>query len=99
MIIVAGTLRVPPDRMAALRPAAEAVISATRAEPGCVVYSFAEDLLHLGLIRIYEIWNNREDLAAHGRAPHMSPWRQAVSEAGAYDRDIRTFEASGGELI
>ncbi len=99
MIIVAGTLRVPPDRMAALRPAAEAVISATRAEPGCVVYSFAEDLLDPGLIRIYEIWNNREDLAAHGRAPHMSPWRQAVCEAGAYDRDIRTFEASGGELI
>jgi quinol monooxygenase YgiN len=41
MIIVAGTLRVSPASMEALRPHAAAVIRATRNEPGCQVYSFA----------------------------------------------------------
>lgn len=99
MIIVAGTLRVPPEKLQALRPHAQAVITATRAEAGCQVYSFAEDLLDPGLIRIFEIWGSREHLAAHARAPHMDPWRRGVAEAGAYDRDIRTYEASGGEPI
>ena len=51
MIIVAGTFRVEPDKMDALRPHAQAVIAATRQEPGCIVYSFAEDLAEPGLIR------------------------------------------------
>ena len=99
MIIVAGTIRVPAEHLNRLRPHAEAVIAATRAEAGCRVYSFAEDLLDPGLIRIYEIWDSRQDLDAHGKAPHMQPWREALREYGATDRDIRVFQADGGEPL
>ncbi len=99
MIIVAGTIRVPPENLDSLRPHAAAVIQATRAEAGCVVYSFAEDLLDPGLIRIFEIWESREDLDRHGRAPHMEPWRAATKAHGVTGRDIRVYPAQSGEAI
>lgn len=54
MIIVAGTLRVPEDRMDELMPLARATVEATREEEGCIVYSFAIDVEDGGLLRIYE---------------------------------------------
>jgi quinol monooxygenase YgiN len=99
MIIVAGTIRVPPENMDSLRPHARRVIEATRAEPGCQVYSFAEDLVDPGLVRIFEIWESREHLEAHGKAAHMAPWRDAVQAHGVTGRDIRVYAAEGGEPI
>jgi quinol monooxygenase YgiN len=99
VIIVAGTLRVPPESLQRLLPHAAEVIAATRAEPGCQVYSFAEDLLEPGLIRIFEIWDTRAHLDAHGEAAHMSPWREAVTAAGTTARDIRIYTAEGGEPL
>jgi quinol monooxygenase YgiN len=99
MIIVAGTLRVAPDRMEALRPHAEAVIAKTRQEPGCITYSFAEDLVEQGLVRIFELWRSRDDLDAHGRAPHMSEWRAALAEIGVLSRDLQRYETADGTPI
>ena len=99
MIIVAGTIRVPPENMDAVRPHARRVIEATRSEAGCIVYSFAEDLLEPGLIRIYEIWQSREHLDAHGRAPHMDPWRAAVAANGVTGRDIKVFASGPGQPL
>jgi quinol monooxygenase YgiN len=96
LIIVAGTFRIDAGQLGALRPHAVAVIEATRAEAGCQVYSFAEDLTDPGLIRIFEIWDSREHLDAHGRAPHMQPWRAALVQLGARDRKLETFDTAGG---
>lgn len=99
MIIVGGTIRIPPENMTALRPHAQRIIEATRAEAGCVVYSFAEDFLEPGLIRIFEIWESRQHLDAHGRAAHMAPWRAAVAENGVIERDVKAFPAEPGEQL
>lgn len=99
MIIVAGTYRVPADKLEAYRPHAEAVIAATRREAGCVTYSFAFDVVDPGLVRIFEIWETRAHLDAHLRAPHMTPWRQAGMDLGFRDRDIMTYEAADGEPL
>ena len=72
MIIVAGTIRIPADKIEALRPTAEATLLATRKEKGCIVYSYAFDVLDKGLLRIYEEWEGLAHLrgspeaAAHG---------------------------------
>jgi quinol monooxygenase YgiN len=99
MIIVAGSVRVPADKLEALRPHAEAIINATRREAGCVVYSFAEDLLDRGLIRIFEIWESRAHLDRHLRQPHMVPWRKALAELGGSGRDIKRYQAESGEAF
>jgi hypothetical protein len=49
MIIVAGTIRIPEDRLEELLPVARSTLEATRREAGCNVYSFAVDLADTGL--------------------------------------------------
>lgn len=93
MIIVSGTLRLRPESVAALRAIAEVTLRETRKEEGCILYSFAEDLLEPGLIRIYEEWETMEALDAHGRTPHIEAWREAVKAEGPLGRELKTVEA------
>jgi quinol monooxygenase YgiN len=99
MIIVAGTFRVPEDRIEALLPVALATIAGTRAEPGCLAYSYAMDVADRGLWRVYEEWESRAALEAHFRRPHMGPWRSKLAEIGATGRSLRIYEAGPGEPI
>lgn len=96
MIIVAGTIRIPEAKFDAILETARATIEATRKEAGCIVYSFARDLADRGLLRIYEEWESRAHLDAHLKQPHMGPWRAAVAAAGATERNVKTYETSGG---
>ena len=48
MILIAGTIRIPAENVAARASAARRMIEATRAEDGCVKYAFAEDVLDPG---------------------------------------------------
>jgi quinol monooxygenase YgiN len=99
MIAVAGTIRVAPGNMDALRPHARAVIEATRAEAGCVLYSFAEDLAEPGLIRIYEEWRSWGDLETHGKAAHMTAWRVALKDIGVISREVKAFEMGEAKTL
>ena len=99
MIIVAGTFRVPEERIAELMPVASATLAATRKEAGCITYSYAFDFEDRGLIRIYEEWQSRPHLEAHFRQPHMVPWRQTLGAIGASGRSLKVYEANEGEPV
>ncbi len=53
-----------------------AMITASRAETGCLGYSYAEDVLDPGLIRVCELWT---DLAAL-----YHRWRNTLLTGGQY---------------
>ena len=74
-LIVAGTIRVPPENLDAFRPHMLAMMTATRAEEGCLAYSYAEDVAEPGLIRVFEAWRDQDALSAHFDAPHLADWR------------------------
>ena len=99
MIIVAGTFRVPEDRIDELMPIARATLEASRKEAGCLVYSYAFDVEDRGLIHVYEEWESRAHLEAHFAQPHMGPWRAKAAEVGAHSRDIKIYDATGGDPI
>jgi len=99
MIVVAGTVRIPEDKIEALLPTARATLEATRKEQGCIVYSYAFDVLDRGLMRIFERWESRAHLDAHLKAPHMGPWRAKLAEIGASGRDIKAYEAGEGAAL
>ncbi|WP_209593915.1 putative quinol monooxygenase [Jiella mangrovi] len=99
MIIVSGTLRLSPEDLAKLRDQAAIVLTETRAETGCLVYAFAEDLLEPGLVRIYEEWESREALAAHGKAPHIAAWHEALAGVTVLGRDLKLVEAGRAEPL
>jgi quinol monooxygenase YgiN len=88
VIVVTGSFRLPVERLAEARPAMERVIAASREEPGCLAYAYAEDLLEPGLIRVSEAWVNGEVLAKHFDAPHMKRWQEERETLGMSARSI-----------
>jgi quinol monooxygenase YgiN len=93
-LIVAGTVRVPPENMDALRPHMVTMVAATRMEDGCETYGFAEDVGDPGLIHVFEVWRDQDALGAHGRTPHMAVWRAAGAGLGVSDRRIVAYEVA-----
>ena len=95
MLVIAGTVRVPPENLAGLRPHMLVALKASQAEDGCIVYSYAEDIQEPGLIRIFEAWRDRAALGAHGKSAHLAAWREAGREHGVSDRRLTLYEVSG----
>jgi quinol monooxygenase YgiN len=90
-VILAGTFRVPPERLEALRPHMLAVIAASRAEASCLAYSFGLDLEDGGLVHVFEIWRDQAALDTHYLTPHMDAWRAAREALGFHDRRLERF--------
>ena len=66
MIIVAGTITIPPAARAAALGASAALQAATRNdEPGCLLYVFAADPVEPDRISVHELWSSAEELEAH----------------------------------
>lgn len=62
------------------------IIAASRAEPGNIIYTLAEDVAEPGVIRAFEIYRDDDAIKAHGASEHFKAWR-AVS--GKYPREER----------
>ncbi|MDB5432596.1 MAG: antibiotic biosynthesis monooxygenase [Caulobacter sp.] len=99
MILVLGTVRMPPENLARARSAMEAMVAASRAEDGCLEYGYAQDLLDPGLIRVTEMWTSREALQAHFQTPHMGTWRAVWPSLGIGERSLALYEAGDPEPL
>jgi quinol monooxygenase YgiN len=93
-VILAGTIRVPPERLADLRPHLRAQVEGSRAEPGCLDYALTEDPLDPGLIRVYEHFVDEAALAVHRASPHMAAWRASWPGLDVGDRRMSSFDVS-----
>jgi len=98
-VAVIGQFRLAPEEMEAARPMMSKVMEATRAEDGCIEYNYAEDVLDPGLIRVSEVWESREQLAAHLKTPHMAVWAEERAGLGLSGRAISVFEVSGEDAL
>lgn len=79
MLIVTGTVEVDPDRVDDLMDAVRTATIATRAEDGCLAYSFSVDLLEPSVVNVVERWRDQEALSAHLASPHITAF---LAEAG-----------------
>ena len=93
MLLIIGTVRLPPDKLTEARSAMQRMISASRAEPGCIEYSYAQDVLDAGLIHVSEVWSDRAALDAHFRSVHIADWRASWATLGIGDRNLMLYEA------
>ena len=99
MIVVIGSFRIPPSMIDVVRPVMEAMITASRAEEGCIEYSYALDVLDEGLVRVSEKWRDREALEAHFRTAHIAEWRAQVSALAVSERNLTAHETDDGFYI
>ena len=93
-LIIAGTVRAPPENLARLKPHMATMLQASRAEDGCLTYSYGEDVAEPGLIRVFEVWRDEAAIQAHFQAPHMAAWRAAGAELGVFDRKLALYEVA-----
>jgi quinol monooxygenase YgiN len=98
-LVIAGTIRVPPERLDAFRPHMLAMLGASRAEDGCLEYSYAEDVAEPGLIRVFEAWRDQAALDAHFATPHLAAWRAAWPEFGVSDRRLIAYEVASERAV
>ncbi|MGI3903347.1 MAG: putative quinol monooxygenase [Janthinobacterium lividum] len=92
MLLIVGVLRMGPGGLAAARHAMTTMIEKSRAEPGCRGYSYAEDVLEPGLIRVTEMWEDSAALDAHFASSHIAEWRAAWPSLGLHGRDLTLHE-------
>ncbi len=97
MIVIEGTVRLKQGMTDAALAAMGDMIKASRAEAGCVDYSYAVDVLDNCLIRVPERWQDRSSHRAHFTTPHIEQWRAAWETLGIVDRDLRLYEAEPEE--
>jgi len=93
-LIIAGTVRVPPQNLTAFKPHMERMLAASRAEEGCLAYSYAEDVAEPGLIRVFELWRDQAAIDAHFGTAHMAAWRAAWPAFGVSDRRLTLYETA-----
>ncbi|PKB25950.1 quinol monooxygenase YgiN [Novosphingobium kunmingense] len=98
-VAVIGQFRLPPERLTEARGAMERVVTATLGEAGCLAYSYAEDVLDPGLIRVSELWESRAHLAAHFAAPHMARWQEERAALGLTGRQVTAYELGAAEAL
>lgn len=94
MIVIAGIIRVKPDkREEAVRVALE-MAAATEAETGCVSYRFWGDLREPGTFFLFEEWESDEALALHFQTAHMAEFQQQVPHLLAGPLEIKRYAVS-----
>jgi quinol monooxygenase YgiN len=99
MLLIVGTIRIQVGALDRARPAMAAMVTASRAEDGCLAYSYAQDVLDPTLIHVIERWRERAALDAHGATAHIAEWRKAWADLGIHDRDLALYEADDGKPI
>ena len=99
MLLIVGTVRLPAANLAAARPVMQQMVDASRGEPGCIEYSYAEDLFDPGLIHVKELWRSQEALDCHFASDHLARWRASWAALGIGERSLRVYQVGEGAPV
>jgi quinol monooxygenase YgiN len=99
MLLIVGTIRLPADLLDAARSVMASMVEASRAEAGCLEYSYAEDVLDPGLIHVKERWTNRAALGEHFKSVHIADWRASWPSLSIGERNLQLYEVGDPQPI
>ena len=94
MIVIAGTVRIRPERRDDAVRAVLEMAEATREEPGCLTYRFFADLADPSIFFLFEEWESEDALARHFRTAHMEVFRRRIPDVVAGPSAIRRYEVT-----
>ena len=83
MLIVVGTMKVRKDARAYFLAAAQAMITASRLEAGCISYDYFESVMEEDVFHAHERWQSHEILQEHFRKPHTGAFMKALAASAA----------------
>jgi quinol monooxygenase YgiN len=92
MLVIAGQIRIKPERRDDAVRLALDVARETVKEQGCRSYRFYADLEDPGLFFIFEEWDGPEALERHFTTPHMARFMTEVPALVGGEIDIKRYE-------
>ncbi|MCY4257938.1 MAG: antibiotic biosynthesis monooxygenase [bacterium] len=92
MILVAGSVSLPPENAEAFMAAAAAVSSASRKLPGNIDYCIS--MQEPGVFRFFEIWETEEAMSAQFATPHFGAFQAAVGDLGMTAMEGNKYEVA-----
>jgi len=98
MLVVIATLTVKVDKKAELFALAQELISATRAEQGCISYMLLDNPYDGTACVFLEEWADKQALERHFTTPHIHEWRQKSAELLAGKTDIKLYQGEETKL-
>jgi hypothetical protein len=93
-MIVGGRFVVPAGREAEFVEGRHAVMARSRAEPGCITYTFGVDPLEPGVVNLFERWESRAALDAHLGVLAGDPPADPNEGVPVLDREVTAYEAT-----
>lgn len=99
MIQISGTIELGRAIDAATQKAIVAMVRASRAEDGCIDYTFARDLADPNVLVLFERWRDQAALQAHGASEHMAEFQKVMAANPPARRDIRMYETDDGQPL
>jgi quinol monooxygenase YgiN len=94
MLLIVGTVRLPPENMDAARPIMKKIVDASHLEEGCVEYGYAEDVFEPGLLHVKELWTDQRASDRHFASAHIAAWRATWPALGIGDRNLRVYDVA-----
>lgn len=94
MVIVGGVFTIDPEQREAFLAARKGIMEHSRAEQGCIEYTFAADPLEPGRVVLFEKWESQEDLDAH-LAGLSGPSAPVVTGPEATTTSIVIYDVAG----
>ncbi|QIQ86636.1 putative quinol monooxygenase [Erythrobacter sp.] len=99
MLIVLAKAKVGEGALEAARAAIAAMVEASRAEEGCIEYSFTTDVLDPASMHIVEKWKDADALAAHFATPHMAAFGKAIAGLDVEIVEAIRYETDDGAPV
>jgi quinol monooxygenase YgiN len=94
MLVIAGRIRIKPERREDALRLARDLTRETVKEAGCRSYRFYGDLEDPAVFLVFEEWDGPEALARHFTTPHMQTFLTAVPDLVAGPPEISRYDVA-----
>ena len=99
MIYVIATTQVKPGQIGAYIEGHNKAVAETLKEKGCMSYAGHTAVQDSNTYVVVERWETRDELNAHGKAPHMKIWREYSAPLKASPTVIEIISADKVDTI
>ena len=92
MVIVAGSVEVPPNRMDDAIALSVEHVRRSRIEPGCLFHAVFQDVEDANRLFFFERWADRKALEAHFKVPEARAFAQSLASLSLSTPEIAIYD-------
>ena len=93
MIIITGTFHIKSERWEEAVSIVKELIAKSRADEGCVRYTFSEPLDEPYHFFCFEVWASQQALEKHKQTPHLRTFFAFLQQAASSPFKLEKYEA------